>query len=45
MNRSEELIDPKKLDEIMESINTKLAISAIPLEKGRLCRRLFLAMN
>ena len=36
MSRPEELTDPKKFDEIMERINTKLAISAIPLRERAL---------
>ena len=36
MSRPEELTDPKKFDEIMERINTKLAISAIPLRESAL---------
>ncbi|MBC8287149.1 MAG: hypothetical protein H8E42_06710 [Nitrospinae bacterium] len=36
MNRPEELTDPKKFDEVMEKINTKLAISAIPLRERAL---------
>ena len=31
MDRPEELNDPKKFDDLMESINTKLAIVSIPL--------------
>ncbi len=36
MNRPEGLTDPKKFDEIMERINTKLAITAIPLRERAL---------
>ena len=36
MDRPEELTDPKKFAEIMESINTRLAISAIPLRERAL---------
>ena len=36
MSRPEELTDPKKFDEIMERINTKLAITAIPLRERAL---------
>ena len=36
MSRPEELTDPKKFDEIMERINTKLAIIAIPLRERAL---------
>ncbi len=36
MNRPEELNDPKKFDKIMEKINTKLAIIAIPLRERAL---------
>jgi hypothetical protein len=36
MDRPEELTDPKKFDEIMERINTKLAITAIPLRERAL---------
>ncbi len=36
MSRPEELTDPKKFDEIMERINTKLAISSIPLRERAL---------
>ena len=36
MSRPEELTDPKKFNEIMERINTKLAISAIPLRERAL---------
>jgi hypothetical protein len=36
MDRPEELTDPKKFDEIMEGINTRLAISAIPLRERAL---------
>ena len=36
MDRPEELTDPKRFDEIMERINTKLAISAIPLRERAL---------
>ena len=36
MNKPEELTDPKKFDEIMERINTKLAITAIPLRERAL---------
>ena len=31
MDRPEELNDPKKFDDLMEKINTKLAILSIPL--------------
>jgi hypothetical protein len=33
MDRPEELNDPKKFDDLMENINTKLAIAAIPLRE------------
>ncbi|MBC8283886.1 MAG: hypothetical protein H8E32_08745 [Nitrospinae bacterium] len=33
MSRPEGLTDPKKFDEIMEKINTRLAIGAIPLRE------------
>jgi len=33
MDRPEELNDPKKFDELMENLNTKLAIAAIPLRE------------
>jgi len=33
MARPEELNDPKKFDDLMENINTKLAIVAIPLRE------------
>jgi hypothetical protein len=36
MSRPEELTDPNKFDGIMEKINTKLAISAIPLRERAL---------
>ncbi len=36
MSRPEELTDPKKFDEIMEKVNTRLAISAIPLRERAL---------
>ena len=36
MNRPEGLTDPEKFDEIMERINTKLAITAIPLRERAL---------
>ena len=36
MNRPEELNDPEKFDDLMENINTKLAISAIPLRERAL---------
>ncbi len=36
MGRPEELSDPKKFDEIMEKINTRLAIGAIPLRERAL---------
>ncbi len=36
MSKPEELTDPKKFDAIMERINTKLAISAIPLRERAL---------
>ena len=36
MDRPEELTDPQRFDEIMERINTKLAISAIPLRERAL---------
>ena len=36
MNRPEELNDPEKFDDLMENINTKLAISAIPLKERAL---------
>jgi hypothetical protein len=36
MSRPEGLTDPTKFDEIMERINTKLAISAIPLRERAL---------
>ncbi len=36
MSRPEGLTDPKQFDEIMERINTKLAISAIPLRERAL---------
>jgi hypothetical protein len=36
MNRPEELTDPNKFDGIMEKINTKLVISAIPLRERAL---------
>jgi hypothetical protein len=36
INRPEELTDSKKFDGIMERINTKLAISAIPLRERAL---------
>ena len=41
MNRPEELNDPEKFDDLMENINTKLAIGAVPLEKERLCLKPF----
>ena len=33
MTELEELNDPKKLDDLMENINTKLAIIAVPLRE------------
>lgn len=36
MSRPEGLTDPKQFDAIMEKINTKLAISAIPLRERAL---------
>ena len=36
MSRPEKLTDPKQFDEIMERINTKLAISAIALRERAL---------
>jgi hypothetical protein len=36
MSRPEKLTDPKQFDEIMERINTKLAITAIPLRERAL---------
>lgn len=36
MDKPEGLNDPKKFDEIMERINTRLAISAIPLKERAL---------
>jgi hypothetical protein len=33
MSRPEELTDPEKFAEIMEKVNTRLAISAIPLRE------------
>ncbi len=33
MDRPEELNDPKEFDDLMENINTKLAIASIPLRE------------
>jgi hypothetical protein len=33
MDRPEELNDPKKFDDLMENINTRLAIVSIPLRE------------
>ena len=43
MSRPEELNDPKKFDVLMEDINTKLAIAAIPLRERALMSQALLS--
>ena len=43
MSRPEELNDPKKFDVLMENINTKLAIAAIPLRERALMSQALLS--
>ena len=43
MSRPEELNDPEKFDALMENINTKLAISAIPLRERALMSQALLS--
>ena len=43
MSRPEELNDPKKFDILMEDINTKLAIAAIPLRERALMSQALLS--
>ena len=43
MGRPEELNDPKKFDALMENINTKLAIAAIPLRERALMSQALLS--
>jgi len=43
MNRPEELNDSKKFDVLMEDINTKLAIAAIPLRERALMSQALLS--
>ena len=43
MSRPEELNDPKKFDFLMEDINTKLAIAAIPLRERALMSQALLS--
>ena len=43
MSRPEELNDPKKFDVLMEDINTKLAIAAIPLRERALISQTLLS--
>ena len=43
MSRPEELDDPKKFDVLMEDINTKLAIAAIPLRERALMSQALLS--
>ena len=43
MSRPEELNDPKKFDTLMENINTKLAIGAIPLRERALMSQALLS--
>ena len=44
MSRPEELNDPKKFDVLMEDINTKLAIAAIPLRERALMSQALLCI-
>ena len=43
MSRPEELNNPKKFDVLMEDINTKLAIAAIPLRERALMSQALLS--
>ena len=43
MSRPEELNDPEKFDALMENINTKLAITAIPLRERALMSQALLS--
>ena len=43
MSRPDELNDPKKFDVLMEDINTKLAIAAIPLRERALMSQALLS--
>ena len=43
MSRPEELNDPEKFDALMENINTKLAITAIPLRERALMAQALLS--
>jgi len=43
MSRPEELNDPKKFDALMENINTKLAIGAVPLRERALMSQALLS--
>ena len=43
MNRPEELNDPEKFDDLMENINTKLAIGAVPLRERALMSQALLS--
>ena len=43
MSRPEELNDPKMFDVLMENINTKLAIAAIPLRERALISQTLLS--
>ena len=43
MNSPEELNDPEKFDDLMENINTKLAIGAVPLRERALMSQALLS--